>query len=101
MEEVGKNDSLMIKSELDVIHFIFRWLLQHGHSMDEELQVSYENEPSDEGGNTGNLTQSITKEDIRTLTSNLRLKHFNLADLKEGITLSRSANLDCLEKEFF
>lgn len=84
MRECVSNDSLVIKSELDVLHFIFRWLVKHGHIMDECLQASYENNQSDEDGSTANSSQSFTTEDIRTLTSNLRIKHLNLADLKGG-----------------
>lgn len=44
------------------------------------------------------VQQSIATEDINALTSNLRLDHFNLTDLKEGVVLCRLASLENLEK---
>lgn len=93
--EIVNYNSLVIRTEYDVLSTIIRWLVIHGHSTDDGLRVDY---GLDEVTRTPDVLQGITKEQTNILTSSLRLGSFNLADLKEGIILSRLTLLEHLEK---
>lgn len=98
VEEVLRKDDLKIRSELDVLNAIIRWLVNCGHEVDQELRDEYLRSNTLAVDSCGQEKGApLAGESINRLTKHVRLQELSLSDLKEVVKLGRKARLNELE----
>lgn len=94
MEQVVSNRGLQVRSELDVLRAIIRWLVMRGHRVDKCLATVYF--PDHFPSRDFKSTEPPTATDIERLVRHVPLGDLGMSDLKEAARLCRQARFDSL-----
>lgn len=92
VEEVIKDSRLVVRSELDVLDAIIRWLVKAGHRVKEEFVKEYLSSPTWGSKSEGTTIKSRVRKDwVTQLTRHIRVREMSSIDLRKLVVLCQDA----------